>query len=133
MPACIALPDPAIECTLLKGRAHVCTSCCKLFTQFIALAQCIPTHTLHPDCNPHQFYNPYQAYIPGSAPPAEEFEKELSAGGGYSAYAAAALAGLPAHDDAVQVARLAAFSGRSIEVRAGSLCVRSLCHPSAGV
>lgn len=54
--------------------------------------------------------------MPNSAPPAEAFERELLRGGDYSDYAAAALAGLPASDDAVEAARLAAFSGRSIQV-----------------
>jgi hypothetical protein len=54
-----------------------------------------------------------QAAWPGSAPPATLYEAERQRGTAHS-LAQAVLYGLPAHDEAVGVARLAAASGRSI-------------------
>ena len=55
-----------------------------------------------------------QAAWPGSAPPAGWYEVERQ-GGTAKSLAEAVLCGLPAHDEAVAVARVAAASGRSIQ------------------
>ena len=57
------------------------------------------------------------------APSATTYELEVSkASTGSSSWADAALAGLPADDEAVQMAELAATAGRSIEVLFLLLC-----------
>ncbi|PSC76444.1 hypothetical protein C2E20_0493 [Micractinium conductrix] len=58
--------------------------------------------------------NSEQAAWPGSAPPAPACEAELQAGTEHS-LAQAVLSGLPADDEAVAVARMAAAAGRSIQ------------------
>ena len=55
-----------------------------------------------------------QAAWPGTAPSAAEYEAERQLGSAHS-LADAVLSGLPAHDEAVAVARVAAASGRSIQ------------------
>ena len=55
-----------------------------------------------------------QAAWPGTAPSAAEDEAERQLGSAH-ALAEAVLSGLPAHDEAVAVARVAAASGRSIQ------------------
>ena len=65
------------------------------------------THRCHWHCT-------MQAAWPGTAPSAAEHETERQLGSAHS-LADAVLSGLPAHDEAVAVARVAAASGRSIQ------------------
>ena len=59
--------------------------------------------------------HPLQAAAwPGTAPSATEYEAERQLGSAHS-LAEAVLSGLPAHDEAVAVVRVAAASGRSIQ------------------
>ena len=73
--------------------------------------RCLP-HTAR--AAPHPLPPALQAAWPSSAPPAPAYEAERKQGSAH-ALAQAVLSGLPVHDEAVAVARMAAAAGKSIQ------------------
>ncbi len=69
---------------------------------------------LKPDCRPCRFAASRQAAWPSTAPPAPAYAAERARGSAHS-LAEAVLSGLPAHDEAVALARAAAAAGKSLQ------------------